>query len=105
MKITRGLENATFNPKTVTTLGSFDGMHRGHIEILKRLVHKKKELGLNRSVILTFDPHPQEVLHKNNTSVDLLTTIDERHLEEFNQHRINFSITTQIKYGVSTFNA
>lgn len=78
MKVTRGLENASYNPKTITTLGSYDGMHRGHIEILKRLTQKKDEFGLERSLVLTFDPHPQEVLHRNNTSIDLLTTIDER---------------------------
>ena len=78
LKVTWGLENATYNAKTITTLGSYDGMHCGHVEILKRLLQKKEELGLDRSLVLTFDPHPQEVLHKNNTGVDLLTTIDER---------------------------
>lgn len=78
MKVTWGLENASFDPKTITTLGSYDGMHRGHVEILKRLTTKKKELGFSRSIVLTFDPHPQEVLYKNNTGVDLLTTIEER---------------------------
>ena len=78
LKVTRGLENASYKQKTITTLGSYDGMHRGHVEILKRLIDKKTELGLDRSLVLTFDPHPQEILHKNNTRVDLLTTIDER---------------------------
>ncbi len=78
MKVTWGIENTTYNAKTITTLGSYDGMHCGHVEILKRLTGKKVELGLDRSIVVTFDPHPQEVLHKNNTGVDLLTTIDER---------------------------
>jgi riboflavin kinase/FMN adenylyltransferase len=78
LKVTWGLENAVLNPKTITTLGSYDGMHRGHVEILSQLIVKKEELNLERSLVITFDPHPQEVLHKNNTGVDLLTTIDER---------------------------
>lgn len=78
MKITWGLENASYNSKTITTLGSYDGMHRGHLEILKHLIIKKNELRLDRSIVLTFDPHPQEILRRNNTNVDLLTTIDER---------------------------
>lgn len=78
MKIIWGLENASYDPKTITTLGSYDGMHRGHIEILNRLIKKKNGLNLNRSLVITFDPHPQEVLRRNNTNVDLLTTIDER---------------------------
>ncbi len=78
MKVTWGLENATFDPKTITTLGSYDGMHRGHVEILNRLKAKKHELKLDRTLVVTFDPHPQEVLKRNNTAIELLTTIDER---------------------------
>src|SRR5438094_717816 len=78
MKVTRGLENASHDPKTITTLGSYDGMHLGHVEILRHLVAKKKELALERSLVITFDPHPQEILRRNNTNVDLLTTIEER---------------------------
>src|SRR5437879_3584718 len=78
MKVTWGLENATHNPKTITTLGSYDGVHLGHQHILGRLAERKLELGLERSVLLTFHPHPQEVLQRNNTGIELLTTIDER---------------------------
>jgi riboflavin kinase / FMN adenylyltransferase len=76
--ITWGLEHASHNPKTVTTLGSYDGVHRGHKKILDRLRKRKKELALDRSLLLTFHPHPQEVLRKNAAPVELLTTIDER---------------------------
>ena len=78
MKVTWGLENATCSGKTITTLGSYDGVHRGHQKILQRLQEHKRELGFDRSVLLTFHPHPQEVLRRNNTNVELLTTIDER---------------------------
>ncbi len=78
MKITWGLENATYDPKTITTLGSYDGVHLGHKQILARLRERKQELGLDRSLLITFHPHPQEVLRRNNSSVELLTTIDER---------------------------
>jgi riboflavin kinase/FMN adenylyltransferase len=78
LKVTWGLGNASYNPKTITTLGSYDGMHKGHIEILQRLLQKKGELGLDRSLVITFDPHPQEILQRNNSKIALLTTIDER---------------------------
>lgn len=78
MKITWGLENATHDPKTITTLGSYDGVHLGHKRILARLREQKQELGLDRSLLVTFHPHPQEVLRRNGKSVELLTTIDER---------------------------
>ena len=78
MKVTWGLENASFVEMTITTIGSYDGVHRGHLEILTRLFELKKQFGLDRSIVLTFDPHPQEILRRNNTNVDLLTTIEER---------------------------
>ncbi len=78
MRITWGLENASFDPKTITTLGSYDGLHLGHRQILRRLHERKKELHLERSVLLTFHPHPQEILRKTGTAVELLTTIEER---------------------------
>jgi riboflavin kinase / FMN adenylyltransferase len=76
--ITWGLENASHNPKTVTTLGSYDGVHLGHKQILARLRERKKELELDRSLLLTFHPHPQEVLRRSGSPVELLTTIEER---------------------------
>ncbi len=78
MKITWGLENAVYNPKTVTTLGSYDGVHLGHKQILARLRERKRELGLDRSLLITFHPHPQEVLRRHGAPVELLTTIEER---------------------------
>jgi riboflavin kinase/FMN adenylyltransferase len=78
LKITWGLENASYNERTIATLGSYDGVHLGHQKILERLCERKDELGLARSVLLTFHPHPQEVLRRNNPSIELLTTIEER---------------------------
>ena len=78
MKVTWGLENAEHNPKTITTLGSYDGVHLGHKRILARLRERKAELSLDHSVLLTFHPHPQEVLRKFSAAVELLTPIHER---------------------------
>jgi riboflavin kinase / FMN adenylyltransferase len=78
VKITWGLEHATFDPKTIATLGSYDGVHLGHKQILARLRERKQELGLDRSLLITFHPHPQEVLRRHGAPVELLTTIEER---------------------------
>ncbi len=43
------------------TIGVFDGVHRGHQEIIGRAVARARELGVP-SVVLTFDPHPSEVV-------------------------------------------
>lgn len=45
----------------VVTIGVFDGVHRGHQLIIARAVEKAHELGVP-SVVLTFDPHPMEVV-------------------------------------------
>jgi riboflavin kinase/FMN adenylyltransferase len=57
---------------TAVTIGVFDGVHLGHRSILERL--KAPSLP---TVVLTFEPHPAEVLAPG-TNVGLITTVDER---------------------------
>lgn len=78
MKVTWGIENVDYIESTAATLGSYDGIHLGHRKIIDKLIQVKNERSLSRSLLITFHPHPQEVLRKNNTDVQLLTTIDER---------------------------
>ena len=47
--------------RCVVTIGVFDGVHQGHQQIIARAVEKARELGVP-SVVLTFDPHPIEVI-------------------------------------------
>ena len=47
--------------RCVVTIGVFDGVHRGHQQIIGRAVARARELGVP-SVVLTFDPHPSEVV-------------------------------------------
>ncbi|MQS12289.1 bifunctional riboflavin kinase/FAD synthetase [Streptomyces kaniharaensis] len=58
----RGLEEIPGDwGRSVVTIGSFDGVHRGHQLIIGRAVDRARELGL-LSVVVTFDPHPREVI-------------------------------------------
>ncbi|WP_406203706.1 bifunctional riboflavin kinase/FAD synthetase [Kitasatospora sp. NBC_01560] len=58
----RGLEEIPGDwGRSVVTIGSFDGVHRGHQLIINRVVERARELGV-RSVVVTFDPHPSEVV-------------------------------------------
>jgi riboflavin kinase / FMN adenylyltransferase len=62
--------------RCVVTLGTFDGMHRGHAELIRRVVAKAHSLGLP-SVLMTFDPHPAELIRPGSHPT-VLTTIGRR---------------------------
>lgn len=57
---------------TVLTVGTFDGIHRGHLDILRTVAARADELAM-RSVLVTFDPHPLEVV--NPTAAPPLLTV------------------------------
>ena len=46
----------------VVTMGTFDGVHRGHQAVIAEVLRRSKAAGL-RSVLVTFDPHPLEVVN------------------------------------------
>jgi riboflavin kinase/FMN adenylyltransferase len=56
----------------VVTIGVFDGVHRGHQELIRRTVELARERELP-SVLLTFDPHPSEVLRPGSHPAQLTT--------------------------------
>ncbi len=78
IKFIRGLENFKPHPDrpTVATIGTFDGIHRGHQAILKRVGEVSKASGHN-AVLITFDPHPRVVLNPDEIPL-LLTSIEEK---------------------------
>ncbi|HEX5495318.1 MAG TPA: bifunctional riboflavin kinase/FAD synthetase [Mycobacteriales bacterium] len=58
----RGLDGVPFGwGRCVVTIGVFDGVHRGHQKIIGRAVERARDMSLP-SVVLTFDPHPSEVV-------------------------------------------
>ncbi|WP_339626884.1 bifunctional riboflavin kinase/FAD synthetase [uncultured Maribacter sp.] len=61
---------------TVITIGTFDGVHIGHLKILNKVINHAKSTEL-KSAVLTFFPHPRMVLQKD-TDIKLLNTIDEK---------------------------
>ena len=82
MKIYRSIEEYDEDKRSVVTIGTFDGIHLGHQEILSRLIESSKNKDLN-SVVLTFFPHPRIILNKYN-EVKMIDTLDEKiiHLNE-----------------------
>jgi riboflavin kinase / FMN adenylyltransferase len=61
----------------VVTIGTFDGVHPGHLAIVRRLRELAAEHN-GESVLLTFYPHPRMVLHPEDHGLSLLSTPEEK---------------------------
>jgi riboflavin kinase/FMN adenylyltransferase len=75
MKREIGWDEIQRDDQSVLTVGTFDGVHRGHQAIIEYLRERAREQG-GRSTLVSFDPHPRSVVHGN--EVPLLTTVQER---------------------------
>lgn len=76
MKVYYNIEDFKKIPKAVVTIGTFDGVHLGHQVILKRLVQSAGEIG-GESVVVTFYPHPRQVL-SHDSCIKFITTQEEK---------------------------
>lgn len=63
---------------SVVTIGMFDGVHRGHREVMKSLLDMAEDRG-SEALVVTFDRHPRLVLGKETDDFQLLNTCDERY--------------------------
>jgi riboflavin kinase/FMN adenylyltransferase len=71
-------DEVRFDARSVVTVGTFDGLHRGHQAIIDELKKEARTRGGNATVA-TFDPHPQIVLQRlDKPAVQILTTTDEK---------------------------
>lgn len=78
----RGVEEAPPNwGRCVVTIGVFDGVHRGHQQIIGRAVAEACRLGVP-AVVLSFDPHPSEVLRPGSHPAMLSTPAEKAALIE-----------------------
>lgn len=71
------LEDVNRDSNSVVTVGTFDGVHAGHRAIMDTVLKKADEHEA-RSVIVTFDPHPREIINPGDAGIKLLTTLPER---------------------------
>ncbi len=86
----------------VVTVGTFDGMHRGHQDVLARLVARADEVGMP-SVVVTFDPHPLEVV--NPAAAPPLLTLHEEKVELFAQSGVSYVVVVPFTQTLASFEA
>ncbi len=77
MIIYRSLEEIAHNKKTVLSIGMFDGVHRAHQKIIAMVVDAAKAID-GRNMLVTFDPHPKEIVGNPGSKIEILSTFDEK---------------------------
>lgn len=76
MQIHRNIRQIPQFQKAVITIGTFDGVHLGHAQIMHQLVQTAKEIN-GQSVVITFYPHPRNVVSAD--AIQILTTQEEKY--------------------------
>lgn len=77
MRVFRDLNNLPVFKNSVLTIGTFDGVHKGHQKLIERINIQAKEND-GESIIVTFHPHPRIVINPEDKSLRLLNTIEEK---------------------------
>ena len=77
MQIHRDINNLPEFKNAVITIGTFDGVHLGHRQIIEN-IKKEATKASGESVIITFHPHPRKVVSSVITGVRLINTLSER---------------------------
>lgn len=77
MRILKDLNQLPAFQNAVVTIGSFDGVHCGHQRIIERLNALARKVG-GESVVITFHPHPRQVIYPQDDTLKLLTTTEEK---------------------------
>ena len=82
-------EKALFS-SCVLTVGTFDGLHKGHQQIIDLLKAKSKEKNCP-SVLLSFDPHPRMVLDQDKKVITTILSLEEK-IEILDQLGIDYFV-------------
>lgn len=77
MWVHRDIQQLPLFKNAVITVGAFDGIHYGHRQIIRQLKEEAKRCN-GESVIITFDPHPMQILSPERKASGILNTLPEK---------------------------
>ncbi|HEX8547759.1 MAG TPA: bifunctional riboflavin kinase/FAD synthetase [Cytophagaceae bacterium] len=77
MKVFKSLDEILPLHDAIVTIGNFDGVHLGHKKIFQRLQEFQKKRG-GTTVVVTFWPHPKNILQNTAQPLKILTTLEEK---------------------------
>jgi riboflavin kinase/FMN adenylyltransferase len=89
--------------RAVLTIGSFDGVHCGHQELLARINRLAKERD-GESIVITFHPHPRLIVYPKDKSLQLLSTIEEK-VALFEQYGVDNVVVVPFTVAFSQLSA
>jgi riboflavin kinase / FMN adenylyltransferase len=97
LKIYRNIEDFPKIEFPVVTIGTFDGVHVGHQQIIKRMIEVAKKNN-GETVLVTFSPHPRLVIHADSQNLKVINTQDRKYqlMEQFGiDHLVEIPFTKE----------
>ena len=77
MKVHYDIQQLPLFRNAVITIGTFDGLHNGHHKIIELMQSEAAKVN-GETVIITFDPHPRQIVAKDKSPLFLINTLEEK---------------------------
>lgn len=103
MQVHRSIESLPPFRNAVLTIGTFDGVHRGHQQIINALKEEAQRVQ-GETVIITFHPHPRKIVNNNNIALQLINTPEEK-IQLLEQHQIDHLVVVQFDKSFAELSA
>lgn len=103
MQLHRNSANLPSFKKAVITIGTFDGVHTGHQQIIQQLKKEAQSIG-GETLIITFDPHPRKIVNGSHEAIRLINTLDEK-IELFARNGIDHLVIIPFTTSFSQMSA
>jgi riboflavin kinase/FMN adenylyltransferase len=78
MRIYQGIESYVPGNGAIVTVGTFDGVHAGHMEIFRKMV-METSASSEETVVITFHPHPRLVIHPDSKHLKFINTQEKKY--------------------------